>query len=284
MREYISKNRLRYKMNGFNLDLRFITPNVIVLASPADRGLLGKAARNHADEVRRFFRTQHTGKVMFFNLIGELDAFVFDFGSLGPVNHDYMFLDHQIPGLGRMQSFCQAVKAWLNQDEGNVVALMCRSGRNRCAVMACAYLLYTWPSEFQSAQDAMEYFTWRRMRTGEAVTVPSQKRYISYFAQRFAACPQTLKLSRVVVPVGPLKQDKLRLDIHGLTLGSHKSGSGNISDITLIWSSKGKQMGKVDEGDSYCIFEFPEAIRLVRTPRLLPTLTSATLPVLAASR
>jgi hypothetical protein len=27
LREYQSKSRLRYKMNGFNLDMRYITPN-----------------------------------------------------------------------------------------------------------------------------------------------------------------------------------------------------------------------------------------------------------------
>jgi hypothetical protein len=56
--------------------------------------------------------------------------------------------------------------------------------------MACAYLLYAWPEEFQTASDALTYFTWCRMRFSDAVEIPSQRRYISYFSQRFAAEPQ----------------------------------------------------------------------------------------------
>lgn len=242
LREYSSKARLRYKMNGFNLDLRYITPNIIVMASPADRGMVDPAMRNHVAEVKRFFNTFHKGFVKYYNLVGELGKFVFDTHKLdATIVHDYAFLDHEIPGLARMQSFCNDVKVWLQLDPQNVVVIMCKSGRNRSAVMACSYLLYAWPTEFQTASDAVAYFTWCRMRNGEAINVPSQRRYISYFAQRFAAEPQTLKMSRVFIPVGPLKISKVRLEVHQLRVsGDTKTGDQN--EIRLIWTSKGKQV------------------------------------------
>jgi hypothetical protein len=242
LREYTSKARLRYKMNGFNLDLRYVTPNIIVMASPADRGVLDPAMRNHVVEVNRFFNTFHKGFVKYYNLVGEMGKFVFDTHKLdATIVHDYAFLDHEVPGLSRMQSFCNDVKVWLQLDPQNVVVIMCKSGRNRCAVMTCSYLLYAWPTEFQTASDAVQYFTWCRMRNGEAVNVPSQRRYISYFAQRFAAEPQALKMSRVFIPVGPLKISKVRLEVYQLRRsGDIKTGDQN--EVRLVWTSKGKQV------------------------------------------
>lgn len=244
LREYGSKQRLRYKMNGFNLDMRYITPNIVALASPADRGVLDTATRNHVVEVNRFFNTYHKGFVKYYNLVGELGKFVFDAHKLdATIVHDFAFLDHEIPGLSRMQAFCNNVKGWLQMDPQNIVCIMCRSGRNRTAVMACAYLLYAWPQEFQTASDALAYFTWCRMRSGEAVEIPSQRRYISYFSQRFAAEPQRLKMSRVFIPVGPLKQNKIRLELHELRV-SCDDKNANENEIRLVWTSKGKQVRK----------------------------------------
>lgn len=252
LREYSSKQRLRYKMNGFNLDMRYITPNIIALATPADRGIFETATRNHAHEVNRFFNQYHKGRVKYYNLVGELGKFVFDAYKLdATIEHDYAFLDHEVPGLARMQGFCNSVKGWLHLDPQNVVCVMCRSGRNRTAVMVCAYLLFRWPQEFQTGTDALAYFTWCRMRTGDAVDVASQRRYVSYFATRFAASPQTLRMSRVFIPVGPLRQSKIRLELYELQLSSDTK-SGNENELRLIWTSKGKQVWRKRPPEAAC--------------------------------
>ena len=242
LREWNSKQRLRYKMGGFNLDMRYITPNVIALASPAKKGILETASRNHIDEVNRFFRTYHKGHIKCYNLIAEMGKAMQDAHRLDAiVVHDFAFLDHEVPGLSRIQVFCNNVKAWLQLDPQNVAVLMCRSGRNRTGIMACCYLLFGWPTEFQTASDAIAYFSWCRMRVGGAIESPSQRRYISYFAQRFAATPQRLQMSRVFIPIRPLKQSKIRLEIFEL-VASHEATTGNENEIKLIWTSRGKQV------------------------------------------
>ncbi|MGB1605544.1 MAG: hypothetical protein ACPIOQ_73110, partial [Promethearchaeia archaeon] len=140
LREWKSKDRLRYKMNGFNLDLRYITPNIIVMASPGDQSTLESNSRNNVNEVNRFFRTHHNGHVKCYNLIGEAghDKDVHKVDAV--MNKDYAFLEHAVPGLSRMQAFCNDVKSWLQMNTLNVAAIMCRSGRSRSAIMACAYL------------------------------------------------------------------------------------------------------------------------------------------------
>jgi hypothetical protein len=258
LREHVSKDRLRYKMDGFNLDMRYITPNIIALAAPSDRGV-SSMMRNPVDEVVRFFRLKHEGKALFFNLIGEANAWEFDAHRLGVVNHQFAFLDQSVPTIALMQAFCIAVKQWLDKDPGNVAVIMCKSGRNRTAIMACAYLLFRWPAEFGTATEVMEYFSHRRMREGPALREASQRRWVSYFSQRFAAVPQVVKLSKLVVPHGPLKVQKLRIDVHRLVQGSL---SGNAMEEELVWTSKGKGMGSVEESDSYVIFSFPEPLTL----------------------
>ena len=91
------------------------------------------------------------------------------------------------------------------------------------------------------------------------LNIPSICRWISYFSQRFAAIPQTVKLSKLVIPQGPLKAQKLRLTIHMLVPGSQK---GNAVDEELLWTSKGRGMGGLERGESYTVFNFPEAIEV----------------------
>ena len=262
LREWKSKDRLRYKMNGFNLDLRYITPNIIVMASPGDQSTLESNSRNNVNEVNRFFRTHHNGHVKCYNLIGEAghDKDVHKVDAV--MTKDYAFLEHAVPGLSRMQAFCNDVKSWLQMNTLNVAVIMCRSGRSRSAIMACAYLLYAWPEEFQAASDAISYFTWCRMRFGQALELPSQRRYISYFAQRFAASPQRIRMSRVFIPVRPLGMNKIRLEVFGLNV-SHNTDRGDENEVNPIWSSQGKQMGKIERNQTYVIFELPDSLRLV---------------------
>mmetsp|Transcript_10160 Transcript_10160/g.19867 ORF Transcript_10160/g.19867 Transcript_10160/m.19867 type:complete len:589 (+) Transcript_10160:54-1820(+) len=265
VREHASKDRLRYRMDGFNLDLRYITPNLVAMAAPSDRGVMSTISSNHVDEVVRFFRMKHDSKVVFYNLIGEANAWHFDANRLGVVNHQFAFLDHSVPSLTQMQAFCLSVKQWLDLDPANVAVVLCKSGRNRTAIMICAYLLYRWPAEFGTASEVMEYFAHRRMRMGPAVKEPSQRRWISYFSQRFAAHPQSVRISKVVVPHAPLRMHKLRLVIDILMPGSSK---GNSVREETVWTSKGKAMGLAEVGESYVVFSFGDGLELAGDIRL----------------
>ena len=175
LREQVSKDRLRYRMDGFNLDLRYITPNIIAMAAPSDRGI-NSFTTNHVDEITRFMTLKHDNKVMYYNLIGEADKWTFEPHRLGIVNHQFAFLDHSVPSISQMQAFCLSVKQWLESDVSNIAVIMCKSGRNRTAIMACAYLLYRWPQEFGTASEVIDYFSHRRMRRGQAVQQPCQRR------------------------------------------------------------------------------------------------------------
>ena len=75
----INCKALRYKANGFNLDLQYISPQIIAMAVPAE----GTAAfyRNHTDHTDepeaawvRFLNWEYKGHYAVFNLVCEATA------------------------------------------------------------------------------------------------------------------------------------------------------------------------------------------------------------------
>jgi len=245
IRRMVSQNRLRYKVDGFNLDMRYITPNVIAMGYPAQQSLIERCSRNHIDSIVRFVDLKYEGKVLIMNLVGEANKCVYDFARFPRVCTDCAFLDHGVPTLSQMQIFCQTVDAFLAQDPGNCAMVHCRSGKGRTGVMICAYLLWKYPASFKTAADAMRFYAYRRMHEAmEAIVTPSQRRYVGYFSQRFAAMPGAVRISRVVIPNTHLKISKFRLFISSLRQGS---AGGNTAIEEVKWTSKGKGLGVLSD-------------------------------------
>jgi hypothetical protein len=63
VRSMVSQEKLRYKMDGFDLDLRYITPSMIAMGYPADRSFVERLSRNHIDEIVRIIHEKYKGKV-----------------------------------------------------------------------------------------------------------------------------------------------------------------------------------------------------------------------------
>ena len=60
------------------------------------------------------------------------------------------------------------------------------------------------------------------------IVTPSQRRYVGYFSQRFAAMPGSVRISRVVIPNTHLKMSKLRLEVSYL-----KQGSAGVAMVAI---------------------------------------------------
>ncbi|KAL5096827.1 hypothetical protein RYX36_001154 [Vicia faba] len=67
-RHIISQNKRRYQEGGFDLDMTYITDNIIAMGFPGGNfssGIFGYIEgfyRNHMEEVIKFFETHHEGK------------------------------------------------------------------------------------------------------------------------------------------------------------------------------------------------------------------------------
>ncbi|KAI4330773.1 hypothetical protein MLD38_029026 [Melastoma candidum] len=181
-RHMVSQNKRRYREGGFDLDLTYITENIIAMGFPAgdmSSGLFGYFEgfyRNHMEEVIRFFETHHKDKYKVYNLCSErlYDASLFK-GKVAT----FPFDDHNCPPIQLIRSFCESTFSWLKEDIENVVVVHCKAGMARTGLMISSLLLFL--KFFPTAEEAMDYYNHKRCIDSKALVLPSQIRYVKYF-------------------------------------------------------------------------------------------------------
>ncbi|KAJ1957693.1 hypothetical protein IWQ62_005035 [Dispira parvispora] len=119
----------------------------------------------------------------------------------------YPFRDHTPPTLDQIHGFCQDVHDWLEKDRYHVAVVHCKAGKGRTGTMICAYLLFS--KGVRSVEDAMGVFGSLRTVNGRGVTIPSQKRYLNYYAKYLDFI--TMDLAK------PITLQTLTLHLHGLS-------------------------------------------------------------------
>ena len=136
-RRLVSQNKNRLKGDGFDLDLTYLTDEIICMGLPS-KGVEA-LYRNPIDEVVRFMETNHGGKYKVFNLCTER---TYDIDKFGSACASFPFEDHGAPPLALVSAFCASAKQWLLQGMDNVVAIHCKAGKGRTGLMACCLLLH----------------------------------------------------------------------------------------------------------------------------------------------
>ncbi|KAG8384341.1 hypothetical protein BUALT_Bualt04G0108100 [Buddleja alternifolia] len=181
-RHIVSQNKRRYQEGGFDLDMTYITENIIAMGFPAgdmSSGLFGYFEgfyRNQMEEVIKFFETHHKGKYKVYNLCSErlYDASLFE-GKVAT----FPFDDHNCPPIQLIKLFCQSAYSWLKEDILNVVVVHCKAGMARTGLMICSLLLFL--KFFPTAEECIDYYNQKRCVDGKGLILPSQIRYVKYF-------------------------------------------------------------------------------------------------------
>ena len=199
-----SQSRASVTIN-VDLDLTYITENIIAMAFPYDRSKAKQkvidVAGNDIRQVAAFLENHHAGHYMIWNISEE----AYDYSFFNDQVLDYKFPGHPAPPLGLMFKICTTIESWLDADAKNVAVVHCYTGKGRTAtLLACALC---WIGEFSSPTEALQYVAERRGITPEKLTIASQRRYVQYFSNMVDGVKprsEPLLLRRVIMNTIPI--------------------------------------------------------------------------------
>jgi phosphatidylinositol-3,4,5-trisphosphate 3-phosphatase/dual-specificity protein phosphatase PTEN len=123
IRELVSRDKLRFREEGYDLDLTYITNNVIAMGIPGEK--TSKLWRNDINEVSRFLKTKHDNHFMIYNLSG----LTYDYTKFNGRVKEFGFPDHHTPRLDYLWKIVATMDEYTRQDPLNVAAVHCLAGR-----------------------------------------------------------------------------------------------------------------------------------------------------------
>mmetsp|Transcript_19367 Transcript_19367/g.23975 ORF Transcript_19367/g.23975 Transcript_19367/m.23975 type:complete len:584 (+) Transcript_19367:44-1795(+) len=202
LRQLVSGNKRRYQQDGFDLDLTYITNNVIATSFPSSG--LWAAYRNPIESVAKFLDTKHKDHYKVYNLCSEK---TYDTTHFHDRVERIKIDDHNVPSAEQMIQFANNVYRWLSADPENVIVVHCKGGKGRTGTMICVWLIES--GVFTSAANSLDYFGNRRTDTEvgtkfQGVETPSQSRYVGYYEWiknngRKLPPPTKLKIKDIVI-------------------------------------------------------------------------------------
>ena len=173
--------------------------------------------RNPMDQVQGFLEAYHADHYKVFNFCSER---WYDHGNFHGRVSRYPFADHNCPSPAMIHACCADAAAWLSADPSNIVAFHCKAGKGRAGMMSTCLLLHMgW---CPTAREALDHYARTRTHNGKGVTIPSQIRYVEYYAtllerQRSALAREGAPLPRPGMNLAlPLSSALLRIRAVGM--------------------------------------------------------------------
>ena len=222
IKHLVSKQKRRLVVDGFDLDLTYITDQahsacsassqaaqtgctaaatLLVRAQVIAMGLpssgLTAMYRNPMTEVCDFLNKYHDGQYKVYNLCTRPQD-QYDPSKFGGNVASFPFADHGVPPLAVVDELAHSVQNWVTSAPERIVCIHCLAGKGRTGLMVCAALLLL--GSFSSAGDAMAFYGERRMKNKKGVTQASQRRWVEYYQQSLTGRVD-MKLQRTLVQV-----------------------------------------------------------------------------------
>jgi len=214
------------------------------------------AFRNPMKEVLRFLDSFHKDHYKVYNLCSERS---YDREKFYNRVEIFPFEDHNAPPFELIMQFCQNVEQWLEQDDKNIAVIHCKAGKGRTGLMISAWMVYS--REWTTAKDALTFYAAMRTYNQKGVTIPSQIRYVHYFADSLHNPPgesKTLLLNKVIFHTLPkvahISDISFSVNVGKTTVFNYKDhdekGKREETVKKASKSKKGKKDGEEEEEDT----------------------------------
>jgi tensin len=152
--------------------------------------------------VGHLLQKRHDGRYMVWNL-SEVE---YDVDVLEDQVLTFSFPGSPSPPLGLLLKILVSMEAWLKADDRNVAVVHCLTGKGRTSTVLAAFLCWMGQAGFGDVNEALDYIAACKQLTPDELTIPSQRRYASYFKNmldgvRPSQPPLTLK--RIIMSEAP---------------------------------------------------------------------------------
>lgn len=183
----------------------YLTDRLITLSHPAS------ASATHPDiitaerklaAVGHLLQKRHGGRFMVWNL-SEVE---YDVGILDDQVLTFSFPGSPSPPLGLLLKLLISMESWLKADERNVAVVHCLTGKGRTSTVMAAFLCWMGEAGFSDVHEALAYIAACKQVSPDDLTIPSQRRYASYFKNMLDSVRPSqppLMLKRVIMSEAP---------------------------------------------------------------------------------
>lgn len=173
------------KYNNYNLDLSYVTSNIIAMRVPTEETL---------PLLKNYFYERHKNKVRILSLCRE-DFNNFNNDLFSPLPYViYPLIDHESPSIEEIETICKDIDTYLKSDKDNTVVIHCHSGKGRTGLIIICYLLYS--MTFDNIEQAHKLVNEKRTDNNSCAKNPCQKRYVLYY-ERYLQLKKEKKISNV---------------------------------------------------------------------------------------
>lgn len=271
MRTAVSKKKVRFvdKPNNIDLDLTFIVDaraadsskpySIIAMGFPSSG--LEAQYRNPLPQVQKFFEIySRPGDYCVYNLCSERDYASMDVFSR--IESTVRWDDHNPPPLALIEPFCAHCEQFAEHDAQSAIerspttaligapevgksmlAIHCKAGKGRTGCIIACLLCHLGICDTPEA--ALVMFADARTRNSKGVTIPSQIRYVYYYAWLLR------ESARLAWPIGRILAEDERftqqfqlLHVRLVTTPTPNNNSGGCDPYFKIFSQRAKDGGK----------------------------------------
>ena len=141
VRKLVSKKKRRFVQDGFDLDLSYITEQLIAMGYPCTGA--ETVYRNPASKVAAFMATYHRDTCKVFNLCIERSYPASQIRLPDDLVETYGTRDHNAMPLFSLLPLLRSMALWLDRSPAHVAAVHCKAGKGRTGMVICAYLVWS---------------------------------------------------------------------------------------------------------------------------------------------